>query len=213
MTHTKCESCGKTFRTFPSFVKKGGGRFCSNSCRGLWLSKSQIGKAHHNWRGGLIQRVCEECGNTFKAFPASVKKGLCRFCCRKCLSIWRSKNQTGEKSPSWKGGGTTLQLRIRGSRRYIIWRNDIFKRDNFTCRFCGSKCGNGKRIILHAHHLRGLSVIVDDFRVNYPLLPIEFTVVEFKDLWNIDNGITLCKKCHKDEHKRQNEIKRDIGDT
>jgi hypothetical protein len=27
-----CEQCGKSFRTYPNWIKRGGGRFCSRSC-------------------------------------------------------------------------------------------------------------------------------------------------------------------------------------
>lgn len=203
MISTKCESCGVIFNTYSSFIKKGGGRFCSNLCRGKWLSKTQIGNHHPNWHGGLVEIKCMFCGVGFNLPPAAIKQGKGKFCSRKCLSDYRSTFLTGENSPQWKGGGTTLQFKIRGTQEYRIWRHRVFKRDNYTCRKCGSRCGNGKRVILHAHHLKPLSLIIGLFRKNFPLLSVEYMAMKSKDLWDINNGITLCRKCHKDEHKKK----------
>lgn len=55
--------------------------------------------------------------------------------------------------------------------RYKKWRITIFKRDNFRCQLCGA----GKN--LEAHHIIKKSL--------HPEL-----------IFDIDNGITLCKDCH-----------------
>jgi hypothetical protein len=44
----ECKQCKKRFKVIPSVVKKGSGKFCSNSC----ASKSKTGKNHNNWKGG-----------------------------------------------------------------------------------------------------------------------------------------------------------------
>lgn len=52
-----CLICHKEFKTYHSFIKKGQGKFCSNKCRGEWISKNIIGKNHPNWKGGEINRI------------------------------------------------------------------------------------------------------------------------------------------------------------
>ena len=79
----------------------------------------------------------------------------------------------GEKSHRWKGGVTKKNQIIRNSVEYKLWREAVFKRDNFTCQFCGVR---GYR--LQADHIRPFSL---------------FPELRFA----LDNGRTLCKNCHK----------------
>jgi hypothetical protein len=44
-----CEYCGSEFRTYPSIVAKGHGRFCSRRC----VDTSHIGDGNPKWRGGV----------------------------------------------------------------------------------------------------------------------------------------------------------------
>ncbi|WP_323736316.1 HNH endonuclease [Methanosphaera sp. ISO3-F5] len=62
-----------------------------------------------------------------------------------------------------------------------MWASDIKKRDSKRCILCGSKKE------LEAHHIFGIS--------QYPYLTTE-----------LNNGITLCKKCHNNYHKQYNEV-------
>jgi len=52
-----CEICGKEKYFIRSEVENGRGRFCSNKCRGVWVSKTRKGKytasAASNWKGGI----------------------------------------------------------------------------------------------------------------------------------------------------------------
>ncbi len=80
---------------------------------------------------------------------------------------------------NWKGGITPVYTKIRNSDEYKEWRSQIFVRDNYTCHKCRTK---GSK--LNAHHIINLSNIIDD---------------ENK-LWNTDNGLTFCKKCHNRFH-------------
>lgn len=88
------------------------------------------------------------------------------------------KKQVGDKSPTWKGGITPINIKIRNSKEFILWRKSVFERDNYTCIWCGIKSGNGKAIILHADHIKPFAL---------------FPELRFA----IDNGRTLCIDCHK----------------
>jgi len=94
---------------------------------------------------------------------------------------------SGDKHPNWQGGRTSLTIKIRGSFEYRQWRSDIFMRDNFVCQECGQISGN-----LNAHHIRPFSSIIQ----YYEITTIE-EALNCEALWNINNGITLCEKCHK----------------
>jgi len=78
----------------------------------------------------------------------------------------------GSNHYNWKGGITSLNQKIRDSIEYREWKDAVFGRDMYTCQMCGKK-----GCYLEAHHIKLFS--------KYPKL-------RFK----IENGITLCKKCH-----------------
>ncbi len=80
---------------------------------------------------------------------------------------------TGEKNCNWKGGITPINEAIRNSLEYKLWRKAVYERDNYTCVWCGDKKGNN----LQADHIKRFS--------DYPELRFV-----------LDNGRTLCKKCH-----------------
>lgn len=46
----ECHSCGTTVRRYPSGINDH--VFCSDECRGAWLSEAYTGVGHPNWKGG-----------------------------------------------------------------------------------------------------------------------------------------------------------------
>lgn len=88
---------------------------------------------------------------------------------------------TGENHWNWKGGISDENHRVRESAKYKQWRKDVFIRDGYTCQHCGAVGG-----MLNAHHIKPFSV--------FPELRFD-----------VSNGITLCKQCHIELHRRERE--------
>lgn len=85
----------------------------------------------------------------------------------------------GENHPHWKGGITPIHNKIRGSIAYKSWEYNVKHRD---CNCC-QKCGENRIKYIMVHHVLNFS--------NHPEL--RFT---------ISNGITFCRLCHKEFHKK-----------
>lgn len=103
-----------------------------------------------------------------------------------------SEGSRGEKSCHWKGGINPICEIIRKSFRYQQWRQAIYTRDDFTCQDCGDKTGNN----LNAHHKKPFSILLQE-AINYmPLLTVYDAAMAYSPLWAINNGETLCEKCH-----------------
>lgn len=83
-----------------------------------------------------------------------------------------SESQKGEKANNWKGGIYSEMRLLRNRREYKSWRRSVLERDNHTCVFCGLYNKQN-----HADHIKPFSV---------------FTELRF----DINNGRTLCPKCH-----------------
>ena len=99
-------------------------------------------------------------------------------------------------------GRTSLYDSIRHLKLAENWRKEVFERDNYTCQMCGQYGGQ-----LEAHHIEALSILFDEFLRHYS----QFSPIEDKEtlvrlamtyevFWDIDNGITLCKKCHRSNY-------------
>jgi len=104
---------------------------------------------------------------------------------KKNLSISAKKREMpfGEKHPRWIKDRTKLVFRtLRSMNRseYSMWRNKVFKRDNWTCKIKDINC-KGQ---LEAHHILPWK--------DYPELRLE-----------INNGITLC---HAHHPRKRNEV-------
>lgn len=107
---------------------------------------------------------------------------------KKGNTLRRGKRQpetSGENHPLWNGGGN-LTSSIRTCYQYRQWRSDVFTRDNFTCQDCGLR-----GCYLEAHHIKELSKIKRQYKIN-----TLHEALDCEELWNINNGITLCKDCH-----------------
>lgn len=92
----------------------------------------------------------------------------------------------GEKHYLWNGG-SELKARIRGSYKYRQWRCDVFQRDNYTCQSCGAR-----GCYLEAdHNPKMFSEIIRE----YTIRSLE-EADACEELWNINNGRTLCRPCH-----------------
>lgn len=105
-----------------------------------------------------------------------------------------SLSKKGEKSFFWKGGVAELTDKIRHLVQNKEWREAVFKRDNYLCK----KCNDKKSGPLRAHHIKEFSEIIKDNGIK----TIDEAIL-CEELWDINNGITLCKKCH--DNIRQHE--------
>lgn len=79
------------------------------------------------------------------------------------------------KIPPWE----RKDRQQRSSPQYIAWRKEVFERDEYTCQDCGKYGGT-----LNAHHVKSFA---------------KYKKHRFK----VDNGITLCEKCHRKRHKKK----------
>lgn len=84
-----------------------------------------------------------------------------------------SESHKGEKSSLWKGGVSPKNMLIRESFEYRSCREAVFKRDNWTCVWCGQRGGK-----LNADHIKPFAL---------------FPELHFA----IDNIRTLCISCHR----------------
>lgn len=93
-----------------------------------------------------------------------------------------SEARMGDKNPMWKGGiYHDDKAAFYASVGYKHWRESIIDRDNNICQECGNTTDKK-----HAHHILPWR--------DYP---------EIKYSLNIDNGITLCVKCHRQTYGKE----------
>lgn len=111
----------------------------------------------------------------------------------------------GENHYRWKGGITPLGVMIRNSLNYKNWVKEVFQKDNYTCQKCAIRSGNGKTVLLEAHHIKEFSKILKEFLYLYPSLnPLKdkeqllTLALNYSPFWDITNGKTLCYGCHRD---------------
>ncbi len=101
----------------------------------------------------------------------------------------------GPHTSNWRGGTTALQNLVRGSARFRAWRLAIYRRDGWRCTQCGKKGGWNKSEKhyerLHADHIRPLALLLYEHRISTSL-----AADRCDNLWDVDNGRTLCAVCH-----------------
>lgn len=164
-----------------------------------------------------LKKTCPHCEKEFEVPPRNHKQQFCSItCCNKVKKYWLgkprnqetkdkiSKTKTGnsqsnsgsfkkgqtpwnkgieydkikgEKHWKWNNGISGEHKQIRHSVEYNIWRKTVYARDNWTCQHCKVK----QRFPV-AHHIKTFK--------DYPELRFD-----------VDNGITLCRSCHKKEHE------------
>jgi ribosomal protein L37AE/L43A len=134
--------------------------------------KENIKKNHHDVSGKNNPMYGKNHSEKTKKIISNKNKGRINW--KKGMIGYGS----GNKNPNWKGGISLENNRLRTCVEFRLWREAVFARDGWTCRKCGDNRGGN----LQPHHI--------------------FNFAEHESVrYAIDNGITLCKKCHTEFHK------------
>ena len=174
-----CDMCGRVgYTKFRCYVK-----FCKSCCKiGIKHTKEQNelqSKRMSGKNNPMYGQTGEKSPFYGKHHSEETKRKMSKSSEGKpksqahCRHIKESRRDiSGSNNPNWRGGATSKGILFRMSKIYKDWRSLVFKRDNYICQECGQWGGK-----LNVHHI----------------LPYrdhsEFGL-------NINNGITLCEKCH-----------------
>lgn len=132
-----------------------------------------VGSQHPRWLGGERAKVCGNCGKTFCCTPPATYATFRKqkFCSPICG--WRGrKERYGPEHHNWR---PDARRRNRGG-PHKRWRDAVIARDGATCTRCVAQ-----GVEVHAHHIKPYK--------EYPELRFD-----------VDNGMTLCFRCHWAEH-------------
>lgn len=100
---------------------------------------------------------------------------------RKC-----SEAKKGDRHPNWKGGISSVYHRLAATAQWREWRIKVFERDDYRCIDCGDR-----GVYLEPHHI--LPIRKEEYR---------------EELFNLRNGITLCRQCHQKTFRKEEELAR-----
>lgn len=181
MVKRTCEICGTEFITRPSYVKAGGGRFCSRKCADIHHSQVLKGNC---WNDAHIIQTCEICGKRFSVKPSVVKIGHGRFCSGKCNGIWISQTTKEENSYSWKGGLATQTCLMCG----IEFPKKPSRIKRGGGKYCSNECRIksqiGKPLSSQKHHVLKICLVCKT----------PFSVLPYVD--KNGHGKFCSRKCH-----------------
>ena len=161
----------------------------------------------------MLSKKCIHCGQVFNTYPSLQR---IKYCSQQCYwvnkkgstrpeSVKQQISQTmikkgikpiivlrGSNSNFWKGGVNKvhkpISRLIRDSTKYKHWRTAILHRDDFTCQRCNVR--GGKLNVDHSPY----SFISILKLFNWVTTLEDAYKIEF--LWDTDNGVTLCERCH-----------------
>jgi len=160
-----CPSCGDWFRTIPSMIRNGKGKYCSHRCRAHYVtSGSAISKSLAlallsgvpHWTqvdkgGGMLVKKCLTCGDWFKTRPSRISK----YCSESC----RDKSaKTGEVLHCAVCGKVFYRASWyieRGFNEYCSKKcSHVGRRKtvNTTCDYCGKSFDKRKCRYDHSDH-------------------------------------------------------------
>uniref|UniRef100_A0A7C5UR65 HNH endonuclease n=1 Tax=candidate division CPR3 bacterium TaxID=2268181 RepID=A0A7C5UR65_UNCC3 len=203
-TH-KCFNCGKEFR-HRSGKKHQFNKFCSRECSAKYSGKILEKENSPHWKKEMIRvKKCLNCGVEIRNVPlkdiliekqkhsdvvftsrAITEFQKQKFCSMEC-SIKARVYKKGKNHPNWRGGKSELRNTLSVNSKYKEWRKAIFERDNYTCQMCGKRGG-----LLQADHIKPFALIVRENGIK----DVE-DALKCKELWDINNGRTLCINCHR----------------
>lgn len=191
-----CEICGTEYLCYPSWAKSR--RTCSRKCGGVLKSREKSGdnsprkgvphteetKKKISQKNKGINKWYGEENPMFgkKPWNSGLKTGIVPSTAfKKGQSAWNlglKGFQAGESNVNWKGGVTLLNDQERKTLELKIWKFYLRSIFGYTCFKCGTKGG-----YLNVHHIY-------NFHNNESL----------RD--SIDNGVVLCKTCHREFHSK-----------
>ena len=188
-----CLNCNKNFLARRSLVKRTGAKFCSRKCfhdynkgetsfnYGKRHTKEAIEKMKKNRKGWKMSQQQKD-------FLSKIKSGKKQQPCSEEKKKKIGIANKGENNGQWKGGITPLRVQIYKSKEEANWRNSIYQRDQYSCQMPDCE-HNNKR--LNVHHIIKFSKILKIHNIK-----TLNDAIGCKELWDIDNGITLCYDCH-----------------
>jgi len=175
----ECEYCGDTFEVKESRVDTA--KYCSADCMDKWKSKNRSGEDHHQYDS--VHTECATCGEVKTVKKAVAEKYENHFCNNACKGEHYSAHNTGENSPSWKGGhiyyyGPSWQSQ----------RRRALERAGDECEVCGMasqvhEAKHGQE--LHVHHI-------------VPILEFQSSDgdVDYTRANRLENLVVLCRDHH-----------------
>lgn len=209
----ECNQCHNAYET--KFCLRDSSRFCSNECRGKHQSIANTGESNPNYRGG--KSICVDCDKVLSHRYTNKQTPRCQPCyakfaigehaggwkggtgfpeCVNCSAKTGDMNSVlcrncykGALHPFWNGGTSTLQSLVRAMPENRQWIKQCMYRDRYTCQECDApSAGN----TLQVHHKKQFAQILRDNKID----SLE-KARECSELWDMDNGVTLCRSCHK----------------
>lgn len=182
MIEVICKHCKNPFMV--RNYRKDSATWCSRKCKREYYDTL------------ATYRPCLTCGKQIRIIASCLQKGnrSTKYCSKLCMNKNPQRlehiKQIGiklhaERCRAWcksrDKGICPPNKKARTSKEYFVWRKNVFERDNYTCMRCEARSGVGVKVFLHSHHILPFS--------KYPQLR-----------FSIDNGITLCRKCHESIH-------------
>lgn len=188
----KCSICGKEKEVNKYRIEHQKDFYCSEECKNKGYSLKYSGENSARYSKQEIE--CSVCGKKFKRNLYEIHTNKVNYCSKDCRDIDFRKRFSGENNPlfgkerpdmkgelnpSWNPNRTHEQRKKeRKLSENSNWTRDVLSFQNYTCQCCGKYGGN-----LVAHHIDGYNWCIEKRT-------------------DINNGATLCEKCHKEFHKK-----------
>lgn len=141
------------------------------------------GENNPNWKP-KISKTCCFCSKEVLLPPHRIIEDKKFFCNRVCWAL----GSRNENSPVFKGEDAVapIRKRIMELSEHKQWHSEILKRDSYLCVLCKS------RKDLEVDHIKRFLHIVNQNNIK-----TTEQARNCKELWDISNGRTLCRECHR----------------